>query len=197
MRLKWYVVLLITAVLVTTSLNAAAAEEQFFIYSVKFLCGLQTQAPSSPPREPPVKPGNYATAVNIHNFHLASNVPAAVFCKKAVIANPQSAQRGEIGTFRQETLHPDEALEVDCSDIVNLLPPSTVAPLPPFIKGFVEIVSPVELSVVAVYTSRTCLNPGNTATGRCIKLGELDLEVVPQPFHSEPPGRVPDCVPGG
>jgi hypothetical protein len=50
------------------------------------------------------------------------------------------------------------------------------APLPPFIDGFVEIVSPLQLSVAAVYTSQTCTNPAN----KCSVLGDLSLEVVPQ-----------------
>src|SRR5690349_11179977 len=37
------------------------------IYSVKFLCGYQK--PLSDRLEPPVKPGNYATEINIHNYH--------------------------------------------------------------------------------------------------------------------------------
>src|SRR5215831_4158638 len=41
------------------------------VYSVKFICGDQSAIPNlRPPSEPPVKPGNYATAINIHNYHL-------------------------------------------------------------------------------------------------------------------------------
>ena len=166
-----------------------------FVYSVKFLCGLQTLA-GSPPNEPPVKPGNYATAVNIHNFHAQSE---AVFAKKAVQALPQhSPVRGKIGNLCLEALPPNGAMEVDCTDIVKLLGfPAGTAP-PPFIKGFVEVVSPVELSVVGVYTSQTCKNSGPPATsGKCSALGELDLEVVPQRtfLEAQPPPSttVPPC----
>lgn len=45
------------------------------IYSVKFVCGLQGINPDiTVPAEPPVKPGNYATVINIHNYHRASVV---------------------------------------------------------------------------------------------------------------------------
>jgi hypothetical protein len=64
---------------------------------------------------------------------------------------------------------------VDCTNIAALLPPTF--PVPPFIKGFVEIRSPVELSVVAEYTSQTCLDP---SPSNCSKLGELELEVERQ-----------------
>src|SRR5690242_3393793 len=58
------------------------------VYSVKFLCGFQNPidvSPLGPQAEPPVKPGNYATAVNIHNFH---TFPVNI-CKKAVLAPPE------------------------------------------------------------------------------------------------------------
>ncbi len=152
-----------------------------FIYSVKFLCGLQL-VPSDPgtvPSEPPVKPGNYATAVNVHNYH--SDLQASI-CKKAVIALPESSRtKGEISQFTTDILTPNQAAEVDCSDIATLLQtPGTT--LSPFIKGFVEILSPVPLSVTAVYTSQGCSSPSLTATtpAKCPKLGELALEVVPQ-----------------
>jgi hypothetical protein len=143
-----------------------------------------------PPGEPPVKPGNYATAVNVHNFHNTE----AVFGKKAVIALPErQTQRGPVSHVVQDILGADQALEVDCTDIVSLfVPAGTNATLPPFIKGFVEIVSPVQLSVTAVYTAQTCKNPKNpklsTLIGNCSQLGELDLEVVPQsPFVVQVP----------
>ena len=58
------------------------------VYSVKFLCGFQNPidvTPLGPQAEPPVKPGNYATAVNIHNFHAFQ----VNICKKAVLAPPE------------------------------------------------------------------------------------------------------------
>jgi len=116
-----------------------------FIYSVKFICGLQTTAPNPAvaPSEPPVKPGNYATAVNVHNFHSSVDV---TFKKKAVIANPESQPKGPISGLVADVLNPNQAEEVDCDDIVRLLGAS----LPPgtsFIKGFVEIQSNFQLSV--------------------------------------------------
>jgi len=170
----------------------SAASQCLFVYSVKYLCGLQVQDPNSfkPSAEPPVKPGNYATAVNIHNFNDV-NVP---LCKKAVVALPErSPSRGQIGPFIGERLKPDEAFEVDCTDIVSLFPAGTA--LAPFIKGFVEIRSPVALSVTAVYTAqacdngdprRPCFSPFTSSGGpisRANTFRDIALEVVPQtPF---------------
>ena len=183
------------ALLLAASLPSAQAQDQAqdqtqdqaqnqraIVYSVKFVCGLQAIIPTRPPAEPPVKPGNYATAVNIHNFH---EFPV-VIVKKAVVANPEGSDPGSISQRLQVALHPNQALEVDCTDIVKLF---AGFPLPPFIKGFVEIrplPTPVnrspELSVVGVYTAKEChkfapTTPANIP--QCLELGELSLQVVP------------------
>lgn len=155
-----------------------------FIYSVKFVCGMQTfptglaaTAVFQPPKEPPVKPGNYATSVNIHNYlPTDATVP---FCKKAVVALTEAdthKQPGPVSPVIQEQLGPNQAMAVTCSDIVGLYPPGTTLP-PLFIEGFVEIFSPLPLSVTAVYTSQSCIKP--VPGKKCASLGELDTEVVP------------------
>lgn len=187
--MKKLIIMVVAAGVLTSWLGSANAQgtPPPFVYSVKFLCGLQTVGSSAftPPREPPVKPGNYATAINIHNFHSGTTTGSVEFCKKAVIALPESVQpRGQISPIKFDALGPDQALEVDCSDIVSLFPAGTK--LPPFIKGFVEINSPLQLSVTAVYTSQTCRNPSSFKIGPvpqfCTNLGELELQVVPQNY---------------
>lgn len=123
-----------------------------------------------PPSETPVKPGNYATAVNIHNFHINK----ILIAKKAVIANSENQQPGLISQFKRLVLVPDQALEIDCPDIVGLLSASGTS-LPPFIKGFVEIRSAQPLSVTGVYTAEQCVpNP----VGTC-GTGPVSIDVVP------------------
>ena len=150
------------------------------VYSVKFICGVQSAVSGlRPPSEPPVKPGNYATAINVHNYHLDLT---AVIAKTAVIANPENAQSlGQISSPpRSITLPPGRAFEIDCSDIVALFGTST-PPLPPFIKGFVELRAPPPLpplpllSVTAVYTAQQAIAG--------VAPGPVSIEVVPvQPF---------------
>ena len=151
------------------------------VYSVKFVCGLQQPIPNlPPPLEPPVKPGNYATAVNIHNFHNNQDVPIA---KKAVIANTEDQPPGPIGQFRKLVLVPDQALEIDCPDIVRLLQNPGFQP-PQFIKGFVEVISPVPLSVTGVYTAQGCeVTP---VANVCSPTGPVSIEVVPQQAFAGP-----------
>ena len=151
------------------------------IYSVKFVCGVQSPIPSLvPPSEPPVKPGNYATAVNIHNFHNGQTVPIA---KKAVIANTEKQPPGQISQFQRLALGPDQALEIDCPDIVSLLTAPGVQ-LPSFIKGFVEVISPFPLSVTGVYTAQGCDVPN--AVQLCPPAGGVSIEVVPQQAFAGP-----------
>jgi len=150
-----------------------------FFYSVKFLCGLEQPQPNlKPPQEPPVKPGNYATSINVHNFR---NLNLCI-SKKAVIAPPELAPTQNIGPFRPFKLVPDGAFHIDCADILSLFPVG--AGFPSFIEGFVEIQSTVQLNVQAVYTSQTCHT--SATTGGCTSLGELSLDVVPEPSYFVP-----------
>jgi len=148
------------------------------VYSVKYVCGVQAAlANLRLPSEPPVKPGNYATAINIHNFHQDQK---AVILKRAVIALPENQPPGQVSPFRQVILGPGQAFEIDCSDIVTLFGTLPV-PLPPFIKGFVELrdapPNPFPtLSITAVYTAQATTAAGTQG-------GPVSIEVVPvQPF---------------
>jgi hypothetical protein len=183
--------LLFLVAMVCSMVSVAKAQiplPQQFVYSVKFLCGIQPNGVSAPPLEPSVKPGNYATAINIHNFHQKLDVS---FCKKAVVALPEDQPPATPGRFVNLLLGPDRAVEVDCSDIAKLLQSGAV--LPPFIKGFVEVRSPQQLNVVAVYTAQICHSPGSV--GSCQdSLGELSLEVVPQGFLTDA-GSCPTPIP--
>lgn len=147
------------------NLNQAYANTAMpFVYSVKYLCGLQTTPSTNPPLEPPVKSGNYATAINIHNYH--SDLVATAQ-KKVVVSD------GIIGPITQIQLRPNEAINIDCSKITKSLP--NVPGL--FFEGFLEIASKVQLSVSAVYTSQGCTD---SSTSPCSKLGEVAINVVPQ-----------------
>jgi hypothetical protein len=180
----WFIIAPIVMVMFAAQCAQAQAQTQTCsiggqpcVYSVKFICGDQGPIPNlRPPREPPVKPGNYATAVNIHNFHLDQQ---AVILKSAVIALPESQKPGQPSQPRTVALGPGQAFEIDCSDIVSLFPSSPA--LPAFIKGFVELRgSPgapfPTLSVTAVYTAQA-------TTGGPVTSRPVSIEVVPvQPF---------------
>ena len=125
-----------------------------------------------PPAEPPVKPGNYATAINFHNYHLKGTV----LRKKAVIVAGSGVSAGQISPITGLDIGPNQALTIDCNQIFKAFPVGS-APLPPFIEGFVEIVSPVQLSVAAVYTT---VRPASTRRTNVRCWARCTLDVVTQ-----------------
>jgi len=131
-------------------------------YAAKFVCGLSSPVTLSPPKEPIVKRGNYATVVNIHN----PNANSVTILKKVALAAPERYPNTQLITptlrFR-DNLPPDHAMSVDCTEIVNLLTQNGTPPAGTFIEGFLVIdalgptavptnVSP-ELDVVTVSTT--------------------------------------------
>lgn len=103
-------------------------------------------------------PGSYSTAINVHN---PLRKPVA-FYKKVAVALPRQ-EPGPVTEFLPARLGPDEAFDIDESDIRRIARHKAS----PF-TGFVVIESPEELDVVAVYTA---------GSGRGVKT--LALERVP------------------
>jgi hypothetical protein len=132
-------------------------------YAAKFVCGYSPISTilGSVPKEPPVKKGNYATVVNIHNT-AATDVK---ILKKVALAAPEKYPNTQLipPTKRfPDKLPSDHAMSVDCDEIVDLLVQNGTPPVGPFIEGFLVIdalgtastanVLP-ELDVVAVTTT--------------------------------------------
>ena len=134
-------------VLLLTVASAQAGPEK---YAVKFLCG--SMLPS--PVEGPVKPGNYQTAINVHN----PNSRRVRFSKHAILLfdsdNPdmlfETPHRPE-GAIAVR-LDGGWGLEIDCPAIRLELLQDVTPPPTGFIKGFVVIASNQPLDVVAAYT---------------------------------------------
>ena len=147
------------------------------VYAAKFLCG--TLLPGAAATEGPVKPGNYLTAINVHNPHGR----VAVFQKKALllfradIPSTQSETPMPPGPLFTVDLKPDWGLEIDCDDIRNVLLGAAHIPPQVFIKGFVvieiagsivpppaKVLPPLALDVVPAYTAHGFV--GDTGTIR-------------------------------
>jgi len=126
--------------------------KELFSYSVKFVCGTASKCDCECG---PVRPGVYATEINIHNFHdaeaaLQKFVIPVVLAGAAAGREPKFAGRKATDRI---LLPAHTATMDDCCRLAELLlgaPPS--GPLGLTI-GFLEIVSPVELSITAVYTA--------------------------------------------
>jgi hypothetical protein len=136
-------------------------------YSAKFVCGLQPPGtPNQPPSEPPVKPGNYASVINIHN-PWSSTVS---ILKKVAVASPETYPNTKLITPTKrfsDRLLSDHAMSVDCTEIVNLLKLNGTPAMGTFVEGFLVIDSffpagsaggDAALDVVAVTTTAQDLN---------------------------------------
>mgnify|MGYP003394174013 CR=1 FL=1 len=125
----------LTAERVLAHYQSQFAERVIFQYAAKFVCGKSAGEV--------VAPGVYFTAVNVHN----PTYTRIRFRLKIAVALP-GLKPGSVSKFHEAELGPDEALEIDCPDILKLARTDAG-----FLKGFVVIESEVELDVVAVYTA--------------------------------------------
>jgi hypothetical protein len=143
-----------------TFINERAVAPPMDVYAVKFLCG-SFLPESSAEEEWPVKPGNYLTAINVHN----PNRGSISFRKKAVLlyradSPPRPEEPRPPGELFPAELGPDYGVEVDCNEIRKKLLARAV-PANTFIKGWVVFEvsggtadsEPLQLDVTAVYTS--------------------------------------------
>ncbi len=106
-----------------------------FQYAAKFICTSIDQGNTHPAGS--LLPGNYRTAVNIHNPHEHK------FEIRMKIASPDGISRWE-----PDGLRPDGVLRISCREIERF----GVSPNDAF-EGFLVIESPCSLDVTAVYTA--------------------------------------------
>jgi len=153
LRTAAHAALLAAAFVALFDLNEAAAQApQGFQYAVKFVCG---RSVPNAQVTPPVAPGFYFTAINVHN----PNPGPIEFRKKFAQALPNQ-KAGRVSRLFPAALKEDEAFEVDCPEISRGLDvrPGT------FVKGFVVLQTEREIDVVAVYTTAAA------ATGNVISM---------------------------
>lgn len=131
----------------------ACKPKELYSYSVKFICGHQESCECSCPTG--VLPGHYATEINIHNFHdekvpIEKNLLPVVLAGAPLGREPRHVKRAAQDRI---VLPGNSATMDDCCRLADLLfdgaPPAKL----PLTIGFLEIVSPVELNVTAVYTA--------------------------------------------
>jgi hypothetical protein len=164
-------------------------------YAAKFVCGFQdiNVAGVPAPGEPVVKPGNYASEINIHNPNY-KQVP--LHKKFLVLVNQQNPQAPLIVREPQQTeplkvitmtLGPDFATMDDCNNLWHLTYPAVALPSPmPVFIGYLVVLSPVELDIDVVYTANA---PGNLTvapTGVSIDVERVTGKRVFVPFGALP-----------
>ena len=125
--------------------------EPLYSYSVKFVCGVQEECACTCM---PVRPGAYATEINIYNYHstdvhIRKHVVPVVFAGAALGREPDYAK---IKADDRIVLPGKTATMDDCCRIQRLLVGGEPAGTLPLTIGFLEIVSDREVVVSAVYT---------------------------------------------
>ncbi len=149
------------------------------LYTVKFICGTQRPRPNlTAPAEPPVKPGNYATVINVEGLGSVDTAQAVGW--SVSVANATITGLGPALSLKRF-----QTADITCFDIANAV--STLA-TNGFITGFVNIQSAAPISVTSVYTSQGCNFPlGNTGLLPAICSGAVSTDVVPQQPVPNPP----------
>ncbi len=132
--------------------SAVAPAPYKFQYAVKFIC--TSDIPGTSQQSPGLLPGNYQTAVNIHN----PNKTSAKIRKKL-------AMPGQISKWLESGLKYDEVEQVSCPDVDKF-----ELRLIHGFEGFLVIESSHSLDVVAVYTAA----PTNG------QVSSLDVEHIPE-----------------
>jgi hypothetical protein len=123
-------------------------------YSVKFVCGTQGEACGCCT---PVRPGQYATHISIHNY---SQEPVTISKRfiPVVLAGAPLGREPKIGTSRAEDrieLPPHTATMDDCCRITELL---FGAPVDALTIGILEIIATRDVSITAVYTTCSAID---------------------------------------
>jgi hypothetical protein len=126
-------------------------------YATKFVCGYQRPAAAGAivSGEPVVKPGNYATEINIHN-PAYKEVPLrkkflVLVRGQEIVREPQTTKPL---TVTKMMLGPDYAMMDDCNNLWTIIYPDVALPSPmPVFIGYLVILSPQELDIDAVYTA--------------------------------------------
>jgi V8-like Glu-specific endopeptidase len=122
-----------------------------FIYSVKFLCGVQAECACDCNT---VRPGTYATEINIHNYldtevRVEKHVLPVVFAGAVAGREPHFVGRKAADRI---VLPPHTATMDDCCRLTELLLGAAGGAAVPLTTGILEIISNRPLHVSAVYT---------------------------------------------
>ena len=122
-----------------------------FVYSVKFLCGVQDECGCHCVS---VRPGAYATEINIHNYlesevKIEKHVIPVIFAGAVTGREPRFAVRQASDKI---VLPPHSATMDDCCRLNELLLGGTTGSKGPLSVGFLEIISNQPLNITAVYT---------------------------------------------
>ena len=136
-----------------TNTNQATAETTGeFVYPAKFVCGSiageEGAHLKSAGEEPPVKPGNYATIINLLNP--TRDEVEVVFRGSVAVGGGLD---GQVSSQSSLVLGPNQAKKLSCQDIAEVFGDEGLAAQ--FLDGFVTIQTNRNIAVSGVYTAKT------------------------------------------
>ena len=129
--------LFLASLLMPLPTKAQGRQLTIYLYAAKFVCGKTDNRI--------VAPGEYFTAINVHN---ASPTTAVRYIKRFAIALPEE-RPGKISELAGGTLGPDKAMGIDCENIYK----HTNTPPGQFLEGYALLYSLGELDVVSIHTA--------------------------------------------
>lgn len=132
-----------------------ATATEGFVYPAKFVCG-SIAGPNSgedshlfpAAEEPPVKPSNYATTINIVN---PTDEPIEVGAQGSIAVG--GGFEGAVSPEAGFELEPRQSMKLSCRDIVELFEEDVSSAQ--FLDGFVTIRTQRQVGVSGVYTAKT------------------------------------------
>jgi len=130
----------------------ALGKRKYYVYNVKFVCGLQKNKFENDCEGAILSRGIYSTEINILNYGIRDMGIVKLFIP-VVLHNKPIAREPRIQTFvsfEKVDLKPFSATMDDCCKIVEMLKEQKADELLKI--GFIEILSPQPLEVYAVYT---------------------------------------------
>lgn len=144
-----------------------------FVYSVKVLCGPAVpHLPITIGVIPEYRPFD-ETLVNIHNFNPGPEPKQVQIFWKVSVASYISPGHpsGIITPYQPHNLTANESVKIVCQEVLDRL---GEAP-DDFTEAFVEIVSPLELSVVAVHREWICVKQHSPRGWQCREGAQLEI----------------------
>ncbi|WP_115862992.1 hypothetical protein [Halorussus litoreus] len=135
--------------------ETAATASEGFAYPAKFVCG-SIAGPNEgvdahlrpAAEEPPVKPGNYATTINLVN---PTNEELRISVQGSIAVGGGFA--GEVSNPTELVLEPRQSTKLSCQDIVGLFGDEVAGSQ--FLDGFVTIRTERRIGVSGVYSAKT------------------------------------------
>ena len=129
----------------------------WYIYNVKFVCGIQRnkitescEGPGPAPGSGIISQGIYSTEVNIFNYHSRTEARILKYFAPLVLENKAvgfEPKQQPAKLIDRIVLRPNSVTGDDCCGIAKRLKVKNLLNI-----GFLKIVSSVDLSVTAVYT---------------------------------------------